>query len=152
MIMENVAQKTLKTFGITFREDFHTLRGDQVQALLDEAKAQGYRHPKNANGSTARYFFAAVQRKLKSGVDPVEGPYTKPQENKTVKWARYTVRMFKKRAKIYNEDVVDLITDLLHLAEAMQPSTATDDAAQGVIDSALNHFRAETRNQHAKGE
>ncbi len=65
MILPERAQENLSQFGVTFREDFHTLDGLKVQAILDEAKAHGYRRPKNANGSTARYFFEAVKRRIK---------------------------------------------------------------------------------------
>lgn len=45
--------------------DYHTLTSEQVEAVLWAAKECGYRKPKNANGSRARYFFYAVQRKMK---------------------------------------------------------------------------------------
>lgn len=48
--------------GIDFSADFHTLRSAQVEALLTAARACGYREPKNANGSRARYFFAYLVR------------------------------------------------------------------------------------------
>ena len=43
-------------------DDFHALRSEQVESILHWAKAYGYREPKNANGSKARYFFAMLQR------------------------------------------------------------------------------------------
>lgn len=43
--------------------DFHALDSDAVLTLVDIARAQGYRKPRNANGSRARYFFYAAQRK-----------------------------------------------------------------------------------------
>lgn len=43
-------------------DDFHALRSEQVEGILHWAKAYGYREPKNANGSKARYFFAMLQR------------------------------------------------------------------------------------------
>lgn len=49
--------------GIDFSADFHTLRSSQVEALLVQARACGYREPKNANGSRARYFFYYLKRK-----------------------------------------------------------------------------------------
>jgi hypothetical protein len=49
---------------IDWRADFHTLSSSQVETLVEIAREQGYRKPKSANGSTARYFFAAVARKL----------------------------------------------------------------------------------------
>ena len=42
--------------------DFHTLTSAQVERIADAAKQYRYRKPKNANGSTARYFFAMLQR------------------------------------------------------------------------------------------
>lgn len=57
---------TLSAFnaaGIDINADFHTLTSSQVDVLVDLAKTQGYRKPVQANGSTARYYFAAVQRK-----------------------------------------------------------------------------------------
>lgn len=48
--------------GLTHPEggkaDFHSLRSDDVQYLLDAAKEIGYRAPKGASGSKARYFYA----------------------------------------------------------------------------------------------
>lgn len=49
--------------GINPQSDFHTLSSSQVDIILDSAKECRYRKPKNANGSRARYFFCAVQRK-----------------------------------------------------------------------------------------
>lgn len=46
--------------------DFHALDSDTVQQLVDVAKAVGYRRPRNANGSTARYFFAYLARQPKT--------------------------------------------------------------------------------------
>ncbi len=42
--------------------DFHTLGSAQVECLVERARAYGYRQPKNANGSRARYFHAYVDR------------------------------------------------------------------------------------------
>jgi hypothetical protein len=43
------------------RADFHSLRSDDVQYLLDAAKEIGYRAPKGASGSKARYFYAFLK-------------------------------------------------------------------------------------------
>lgn len=43
--------------------DFHTLSSDQVDKLVEYAVSTGYRKPKNASGSRARYFYAYLQRK-----------------------------------------------------------------------------------------
>lgn len=47
---------------VPLAHNFHALRSEQVEALLSEADAYGYRAPKNANGSRARYFHAYVVR------------------------------------------------------------------------------------------
>jgi len=43
-----------------FRRDFHTLRFSEQELLGRMVEECGYRKPKNANGSTARYFAAYV--------------------------------------------------------------------------------------------
>lgn len=57
------AAGALNAAGIDIRADFFTLRASQVEVLCDLAKIQGYRHPRCANGSKTRYYFAALQRK-----------------------------------------------------------------------------------------
>jgi hypothetical protein len=42
--------------------DFHALPSSVVEALIEEADAHGYRRPRNANGSRARYFHAYLTR------------------------------------------------------------------------------------------
>lgn len=49
-------------YGFELDKDFHALSVDQVQRVLDAADAHGYRAPKNANGSRARYFHAYLRR------------------------------------------------------------------------------------------
>lgn len=57
-----IEQLSLK-HGIDVKaDDFHVLRSEQVEGLLHWAKAYGYRQPKNASGSKARYFFYMLQR------------------------------------------------------------------------------------------
>ena len=57
-----IEQLSLK-HGINVKsDDFHALRSEQVEGLLHWAKAYGYRQPRNANGSKARYFFYMLQR------------------------------------------------------------------------------------------
>jgi hypothetical protein len=47
--------------GVDFKKDFHAQAiGGQMHEL---AKIYGYRKPKNANGSTGRYFFYLLQRR-----------------------------------------------------------------------------------------
>ena len=50
------------------RADFHSLRSNEVQYLLDAAKEIGYRQPKGASGSKARYFYAFLQTRRASRV------------------------------------------------------------------------------------
>lgn len=52
--------------GIDWRKDFHTLRSEQVSALLAKADEFKYRAPKNANGSRARYFYAYMVRTIEA--------------------------------------------------------------------------------------
>ena len=46
------------------RADFFTLSASQVSALLEFAKAEKYRAPKNRNGSKGRYYHVRLIRKL----------------------------------------------------------------------------------------
>lgn len=49
--------------GVLFDQDYFQ-QGHAAQILLaDLAKSFGYRKPKNANGSTSRYFFALLNRR-----------------------------------------------------------------------------------------
>ena len=48
--------------GIDFRADYHSLRSSQVSDLMSICKLTGYRKPKNASGSTGRYFFNYLRR------------------------------------------------------------------------------------------
>lgn len=62
--------------GLDLTADFHTLGSDTVQRLADTARAVGYRAPKNANGSTARYFFEYLARRPKTELlHVVQGNY-----------------------------------------------------------------------------
>lgn len=56
------ARATLKSCGIDVGANFHALRSEHVDKLLSAAKEHKYRKPKNANGSTARYFHERLQR------------------------------------------------------------------------------------------
>jgi hypothetical protein len=56
------ALQYLDTNGIDIGQDFFTLSFFQVLALVEMAKIQRYYKPKNANGSRARYYFAALKR------------------------------------------------------------------------------------------
>lgn len=48
--------------GIDFSADFHTLGSAKVEALLTWAGHYGYREPKHASGSRARYFFQMLAK------------------------------------------------------------------------------------------
>jgi hypothetical protein len=47
--------------------DFFTLRNAQVLDLLNYADMRGYRAPRHANGSRARYFHAYLERQIAAG-------------------------------------------------------------------------------------
>lgn len=53
-------------WNISPSQDFHTLSSSQVDSILAEADRAGYRKPKNANGSRARYFYSLWQRRVQS--------------------------------------------------------------------------------------
>jgi hypothetical protein len=59
----DTALTAFNTAGIDIHANFHTLPSSQVCVIVELARQQGYRKPKNANGSTGRYFFAALQRR-----------------------------------------------------------------------------------------
>lgn len=66
------------------RADFHSLRSNEVQYLLDAAKEIGYRQPKGASGSKARYFYAFLQTRRASRVHERTGkPIQRVQRNPT---------------------------------------------------------------------
>ena len=56
----------IHTYRIPIEFDFHTLRSSVVERILMAADADGYRKPKNANGSRARCYFEAIKRKHKT--------------------------------------------------------------------------------------
>lgn len=56
------ARLTLANLNIAIGQDFHTLTGGQVDALLAEADRVRYQKPRDANGSRARYFHDRLQR------------------------------------------------------------------------------------------
>lgn len=58
----DATNSALNAAGIDIHSDFFTLSQFQVCTLVYLAKQQKYRKPKSANGSTARYFFARLQR------------------------------------------------------------------------------------------
>jgi hypothetical protein len=60
------ALAVLQSCGIYIGADFHTLRSSQVGELLACADLAGYRKPKNANGSRARYFHDLMQRRARA--------------------------------------------------------------------------------------
>lgn len=56
--------------GISIQDDFHTLRSSQVEVVVDLANLQGYRKPKDANGSLGRCYFEALQRAYERTQNP----------------------------------------------------------------------------------
>lgn len=61
-ITKQEAKRIAQRAGVSFKVDFFVLRASQVDILVDLAKRVGYHKPKNANGSTGRYFFRYLQR------------------------------------------------------------------------------------------
>lgn len=57
-----IAYEACVNAGINMHLNFYQLRTREVERLAEIAQAVGYRKPRNANGSTARYFFAYVNR------------------------------------------------------------------------------------------
>ena len=57
------AWDTASQNGVKFDLDFHQQSLSSQGLLHDLAKDNGYRRPKNANGSLARYFFALLNRR-----------------------------------------------------------------------------------------
>jgi len=51
-------------YHIPTEKDFYQLSSSEVERVLAAADEHKYRKPRNANGSRARYFFAALQRAL----------------------------------------------------------------------------------------
>ena len=60
-----LAAPALKEAGIDITADFSTLPSSAVSVLVEMARKQGYRKPRNANGSRGRYYFAAIQRQYR---------------------------------------------------------------------------------------
>jgi len=56
------AHDILSQCGAPLGNDFHSLRSEVVEALISAADSYGYRKPRNANGSRARYWHAYLVR------------------------------------------------------------------------------------------
>jgi hypothetical protein len=56
------AHDVLRSHPDRAERDFHALSSGAVDYLISHANQAGYRKPKNANGSRARYFHAYLQR------------------------------------------------------------------------------------------
>lgn len=56
------ALKEAKQYGIDFTLDFFQQGGFEVDYVCELAKKYGYRKPRNANGSTGRYFYSLLQK------------------------------------------------------------------------------------------
>lgn len=57
-----IATDIFLDMGIPEGYDFHELSSSQVDSVLKAAALYGYKKPRNANGSTARYFYAYLNR------------------------------------------------------------------------------------------
>ncbi len=49
-------------YAFPLDSDFHALRSSEVDGVIAAADSRGYRKPRNANGSRARYFHAYLRR------------------------------------------------------------------------------------------
>lgn len=56
------AELLARAFKIDLSKNFFQLRLSEVEKVILAANTVKYRKPKNANGSRARYFYAALQR------------------------------------------------------------------------------------------
>jgi hypothetical protein len=59
------ARAFLHGINASVGQDFHTLSSAQVDLILQAANRDRYQKPKNANGSTARYYYNLMQRRAK---------------------------------------------------------------------------------------
>lgn len=59
-----MAKKVCELSGIDFEAGFYSLQSYQVERLLVWAKLTSYRKPRNANGSTGRYFYAHLANRV----------------------------------------------------------------------------------------
>lgn len=59
---KSTARELLSAHGVPLGEDFHRLPSSVVDGIVAAAEAYGYRKPRNANGSKARYFYAFANR------------------------------------------------------------------------------------------
>lgn len=58
----SMAIEEIRNNGIDIRANVFTLSISQLGIIADIAREFGYRKPKNANGSTGRYFFESCKR------------------------------------------------------------------------------------------
>ena len=66
MIKYTEVAQELWDAGIDITADFHaSIDSCKASVLVKLAKKQGYRKSKNANGSTARMYFEALQRQAR---------------------------------------------------------------------------------------
>ena len=68
-IVKTMTRQKVKTLlavnGVDFSKDFHELDNAIVELIAHGAKLSRYRKPQNANGSTARYFFNHLVKRVK---------------------------------------------------------------------------------------
>lgn len=65
MFTQSEARRILARWGVNpdDPDDFHAIGSTQVEWIVSTAREHKYRKPKNASGSTARYFYAYVVRR-----------------------------------------------------------------------------------------
>lgn len=61
-LTRNEARALAAKWDFRWNANFHALPSDEVDNIIAAADSRGYRKPRNANGSRARYFHAYVRR------------------------------------------------------------------------------------------
>lgn len=61
-LSKSAAKELAESVGVNFSKDFYEQPLSVSSELVAIAKLAKYSKPKNANGSTARYFFAHLQK------------------------------------------------------------------------------------------
>jgi hypothetical protein len=71
MLTRTEAREILARCHVPLGADYHKLDSDTVEYIVAMAKGYRYRKPRNANGSTARYFHAYLQRRAAGEPNPL---------------------------------------------------------------------------------
>lgn len=94
------AKSYLQSKGINFSSDFHSLSHSQQSLIAEVARKAGYRKPRTASGSTARYFFKHLSGKIGSTLLIEKGESSRTKPKKIVRIERTKKGTFKKLRSI----------------------------------------------------